>query len=78
MRLRRRSSHDSSNAVSTGSRELSAISELLDSALYALMRDCEWRSESVMLELMHSSQPQRTSCGIGSVAPRSSRILMIS
>lgn len=57
MRLRRRSSHDRWNAVEMGSFELSAISELDESALYALMRDCEWRSESCSLEVTHSSQP---------------------
>lgn len=118
MRLNRRSSHESSNAVKMGSRELqhtretkamliellctphrlsvacsgggcmrasgerdtnlSAISELDDSARYALMRDCEWRNESLVLEYTQSSQPQRTSCGIGSVAPRSSSNFRIS
>lgn len=57
MRLSRRSSHDSSNAVSKGSRELSAINELADRARYALMRLCECLNESVSLDVIHSSQP---------------------
>lgn len=39
IRLNRRSSHDNSNAVNIGSRELNAIRELDDSARYALIRD---------------------------------------
>lgn len=54
---RRLSSQDNWKAVSTGSRELSAISELADRARYALILDCEWRRESVVWEVTHSSQP---------------------
>lgn len=57
IRLSRRSSHDNSKAVNIGSRELKAIKELEDSARYALIRDWEWRRESVVLDVIHSSQP---------------------
>jgi uncharacterized Zn finger protein (UPF0148 family) len=53
----RASSRESSKAVSSGSLEESAIKDGLDSALYALMRACECRSESVSLETTQSSQP---------------------
>lgn len=36
---------------------LNAINELDDNARYALMRACEWRSESFSLDITHSSQP---------------------
>lgn len=48
MACRRFSSQDSWKAVSTGSLELRAISELAESALYALILDWEWRRESVV------------------------------
>lgn len=54
------------------------MSEGEASARYALMRERECRSESSRRERTHSSQPQRTSCGTGSAAPRSSSSLMIS
>ncbi|GLH08836.1 Protein of unknown function [Gryllus bimaculatus] len=54
---RRRSSRDSSKAVSRGSRDDSAMSDGAVSARYALMRACEWRSESASLDATHSSHP---------------------
>lgn len=56
--LRRRNSQESSNAVKIGSRELKAINELADKALYAFIRDCEWQRESFSFAATHSSQPQ--------------------
>lgn len=46
IRLKRLNSHESSNAVNIGSRELNAINELDDRALYAFILECECRNES--------------------------------
>lgn len=56
------SSQDSSKAVRIGSFELSAIRELDDSALYALIRACECLNESWSLDTTHSSQPHLYHC----------------
>lgn len=77
-KLKRRNSHDSSKAVRIGSLEESATRLGLAKARYALIRERECRKESSWRDWTHSSQPQRTSCGMGSTAPRSKRILMIS
>lgn len=71
-------SQDSSNAVSSGSLDERAMSDDEVSALYAFILDCECLRESVSLEVTHSSHPHRMSWGVGRVAPRSSRIFMIS
>lgn len=56
-KLRRRNSQESSNAVSIGSFEESAIKLGLAKARYALIRERECRSESSKREITHSSQP---------------------
>lgn len=65
-------------AVDNGSVELSAINDGLASARYSRTRDSECRSGSSIDFRQHSSHGHLTSCGCGSVAPRSSRSLMIS
>lgn len=52
-----RSSQLSSKAVNSGSLEDKAIKDGEESALYALILACEWRSESCVLDMIHSSQP---------------------
>lgn len=54
---RRFSSNANSKEVSTGSLELNAIRELAERALYAFIRDCEYRKESVSCEETQSSHP---------------------
>jgi len=55
--LRRRSSHESSKAVKSGSLDESAIRDDEVSARYAFIRDCECRRESCSLDMTHSSHP---------------------
>ena len=56
----------------------SAVHDGLANARYALIRDREYCRLSSAARLTHSSQPQRASCGMGTLSPRFNSTLTIS
>lgn len=56
-KLKRRNSHDNSNAVNIGSLDDNDIKLGLAKALYAFIRDRECLNESSKRDITHSSQP---------------------